>query len=83
MAVIRARMFDNFLKLNDDKTELIVFDSMHYIISTPRLEVQISSDAIQAMATVRNLGVFCDGCLPMETHVNSMYLSFYHNIRIQ
>ena len=50
-------MISNKLKLNDDKTELIVFSSKF----RPRpclSNVQIGSECIEHSNTVRNLGVF-------------------------
>ena len=61
-------MISNKLKLNDDKTELIVFSSKFR--PRPGLSnVQIGSQCIEHSNTVRNLGVSFDQTLSFGEHV--------------
>ena len=64
-------MISNKLKLNDDKTELIVFSSKF----RPRpclSNVQIGSECIEHSNTVRNLGVLFDQTLSFGEHVSKL-----------
>ena len=75
-------MILNKLKLNDDKTELIVFSSKY----RPRpclSNVQIGGDCIEQSNTVRNLGVLFDETLSFGEHVSKLCKSsHYHLINI-
>ena len=61
-------MCKNLLKLNQDKTELVVISSK--FPNTPNLEyVRVGDEFIAPNLSVRNLGVIMDNCFCMEQHV--------------
>ena len=68
IAVVRAWMRDNMLKMNDEKTEFMVVSSKHARISIPSL--QIGDTEIHHTPKVRNIGAFFDCHMTMETQVN-------------
>ena len=73
-------MISNKLKLNDDKTELIVFSSKY----RPRpclSNVQIGSECIEQSNTVRNLGVLFDQTLSFGEHVSKLCKSSHYHLR--
>ena len=73
-------MISNKLKLNDDKTELIVFSSKF----RPRpclSNVQIGSECIEHSNTVHNLGVLFDQTLSFGEHVNKLCKSSHYHLR--
>ena len=73
-------MISNKLKLNDDKTELIVFNSKF----RPRpclSNVQIGSECIEHSNTVRNLGVLFDQTLSFGEYVNKLCKSSHYHLR--
>ena len=73
-------MISNKLKLNDDKTELIVFSSKF----RPRpclSNVQIGSECIEHGNTVRNLGVLFDQTLSFGEHVSKLCKSSHYHLR--
>ena len=73
-------MISNKLKLNDDKTELIVFSSKF----RPRpclSNVQIGSECIEHSNTIRNLGVLFDQTLSFGEHVNKLCKSSHYHLR--
>ena len=73
-------MISNKLKLNDDKTELIVFSSKY----RPRpclSNVQIGSECIKQSNTVRNLGVSLDQTLSYGEHVSKLCKSSHYHLR--
>ena len=64
---IDLRMFKNLLKLNRDKTELVIISSK--IRNGPNLEyVRVGDEFIAPKLSVRNLGVIMDNCFCMEQH---------------
>ena len=48
-------MTDNFLKLNDDKTEVLFFGSPNLLSKLQSAPLTISSDQIKASDVVRNI----------------------------
>ena len=75
---IDAWMFSNMLKLNKDKTELLVTGSQ-YRLPLSVEDVTVAGERIEASYTVRNLGVTFDGNMNLEQHVKNVCKSaFYH-----
>ena len=70
VADIRNWMRRNMLKLNDDKTELIVFASRynHHLHSDDSMK--IGNTAVVCEPQVKNLGVIFDQVMSMRQHVN-------------
>ena len=78
---INAWMTSNKLKLNDDKTELIVITSK-YLQSRPTNSCfQIVSTPIHASPSARNLGIIFDNTLSMDDHIKNVCKSAYFHIR--
>ena len=78
---IQSWMTKNMLKLNGDKTEVVTF-SPKWKINEP-ISVQIGNSSLTSTETVKNLGVWFDATILMETHVNGICKSAYmqlHNI---
>jgi hypothetical protein len=70
----------NFLKLNDNKTELLVLSSKHQ--DEPTLDsVNIGNDKIASTKQARNIGVVFDSKMTLTTHVNSMTSKAFWQIR--
>jgi len=63
----------NFLKLNMDKTEII-------IIGTPTL-TKVLADLLAISSIVRNLGVMFDSSLSFQSHINSLTKSAFFHLR--
>ena len=57
---IRAWMSSNFLKLNDDKTEVIIFGSAQQLKKIELHAVHVGESLITLSHNVRNLGVQFD-----------------------
>ena len=73
-------MILNKLKLNDDKTQLIVFSSKYR--PRPHLsKVQIGSECMEQSNTVRNLGVLFDQTPSFGEHVSKLYKSSHYHLR--
>ncbi len=72
-------MSNNLLKLNQDKTEMIVFTSKHQSKNIPTLKLTVGESVIESSTSVRSLGVQFDQHLTMEKQVASIVKScFYH-----
>ena len=75
-------MAANKLKLNTDKTELLVIGSQYR--SPPRLpEVRAGNDSIVPSQSARNIGVIFDSKMDYKSHVNAICkCCFYHIYQI-
>ena len=71
----------NMLKLNTDKTEVIVFSSQRNSKHVENIKVNVGSSIITPSGCVRNLGALLDSKFDMEQHVNSVTKSCYAQIR--
>ena len=71
----------NMLKLNSDKTDMIVFASYKNESSSQEITINIGSSEIKPSLVVRNLGTMLDSKMDMEQHINSVCRSCYGQIR--
>ena len=78
---IRSWMRKNMLKLNEDKTEFIVFSPKHRPLSHSDLKLTIGSDTIRSVSSVKNLGVIFDNAMLLENQVNAITKSCYYHLR--
>ena len=72
---VRKWMETNYLKLNKDKTEFIIFGSKSNLKKHQNINIKVgghSSTPGQATRTVRNLGVTYDPQLKMSDHITSI-----------
>ena len=78
---IKSWMSKNKLKLNDDKTELLIVSSKNAQSKIQNKDIQIGSSCISASTNVRNLGIYLDSTLSMENHIKKVCQSAYFQIR--
>ena len=78
---IRLWMRTNLLKLNDDKTEFIVFGTRSQLSKIGEVSIKIGNDTISAVPLVRNLGVHFDKELKWTVHINHLTSNLYHILR--
>ena len=74
------------LQLNASKTELIWFGSRANLLklSDQDLTITVTSDTVQPVSSVRNIGVQLDSELTMKQHVNNITrVCFYHLRRLR
>ena len=74
-------MNTNMLKLNQDKTEVILFHPKHRANPFADQCLTIDNCTLTIAKHVRNLGVIQDCHLTMEAHVNSICKSGYFHLR--
>ena len=79
---VRTWLAQNMLKLNDDKTEVILFTSKHGLKSLPNIAVSVGGQQQQLQSSsVRDLWVIYDQHLRMTQHVNSVSRTGYCHLR--
>ena len=76
---IKQWMHDNKLKLNDEKTEVILINPKHYEI--PFDHLTIGTENIDFADSAKNLGVYIDKDLSMECHISNLSKAVYLEIR--
>ena len=81
VADVGGWMNRNMLKLNQEKSELIVFSSKHRIRRANDLSLTSGGRLLHAVQSVRNLGVIMDSGLTMEKQVNAISKSCFYHIR--
>lgn len=74
-------MTRNRLKLNPDKTEFIWFGSRLNLRKINIDTIELGSNTIKVSNRVRNLGVFLDSELNLDSHVAGVVRSCFHQIR--
>ena len=79
---VRRWMFENYLKLNEEKTEVIVFLSKSYDTSgIDDFSLKIGDKVITSTSVVRNLGIYMDTHLSMDQQVNNICKSTMFHVR--
>ena len=71
IADIGQWMTSNLLKLNQDKTELIIFSSKQNLQSVPNIKLKVGDHVVESVSCVKDLGVFFDNHLNMEQQISS------------
>ena len=74
-------MVDNKLKMNNEKTELIVTGTKHKLSQIPVSTMLISDCHLSFSPSVKNLGIFLDQTLSTETQINQLCKVIYFQLR--
>ncbi|XP_033104513.1 uncharacterized protein LOC117107087 [Anneissia japonica] len=74
-------MKQNFLKLNDEKTEYILIGSRRQLEKLPQNYLTIGESQIYSSPLVRNLGVIMDSTLTMSNHISKTTSTSSFHIR--
>ena len=74
-------MTNNMLKLNGDKTEVMLFASKHNLRKLSQLSLEVDGIDIKPASTVKNLGVHFDSTMNMESYVNYLCKQAYFQLR--
>ena len=78
---IHLWMRTNLLKLNDEKTELIVLGTSQQLNRVGDVTIMIGNDTIPPVPSVWNLGIHFDKELKWVVHINHLTSNFYHLLR--
>ena len=77
---IKIWMMNNMLKLNEDKTEMVVFSSQRQTAMTS-LHVSIGESIIHPTTSACNLGCVMDQRLCMDAHINALCKNAFYHLR--
>ena len=72
IAKIRGWMINRMLKLNDNKTEMVIYMSQYHLNKHGRCDMSIGDSTISPVECVRNLGVQIDQHLTMDKQVTAV-----------
>jgi hypothetical protein len=82
IASVKEWMDSNKLKLNGDKTELMVSGTKHFLSTLEQpLSLSIDNTLIQPSPHVKNLGVFLDPTLSLKEHISFKCKTANYHIR--
>ena len=78
---IKRWMTENFLQLNTDKTEMIIFGTRQMLLKVRNSNFNVAGEIIDVASCVKNLGVFLNNNLSMNDHINEICKKSFHEIR--
>jgi hypothetical protein len=81
IAEIRVWMRQNFLKGNDEKTEVLFLGSATNISRLSQPAINIGDHDVESTKSVRNLGAIFDETMSMENHVNNVCRAAHMHLR--
>ena len=79
---IKSWMNNNWLQLNDSKSEVLLFCSKSNLKHVPNnFNICVGNDEIPVCASARNIGVMFDQHMAMDTHISKICQSTYFQLR--
>ncbi|XDV51162.1 hypothetical protein PO909_020089, partial [Leuciscus waleckii] len=78
---IKTWMDNNFLKLNSNKTELLITGPKSLLSSIQNFTLLIDGHNVTPSLSVRNLGIIMDSTLSYRTHINHITKLFFFHLR--
>ena len=78
---IQLWMEINMLKMNEDKTEFIIFTPRSSKINTSHLSLQVGLSNVTPAKVVKNLGSLWDNHLKMDKQIAAICRSSYYHLR--
>ena len=74
-------MIKNTLKINDSKTEFIIFRSPLLKTDLSGVSIRVGDSQISSSSKVRDLGVIFDDCLSLDAHISNICRSTHFHLR--
>ena len=81
MVDVSSWMCSNMLKLNEDKTELLVFAPKHRVKDFSDLKLSLGENIVQNSSCIKNLGVYFDNSLEMSQQISTISKACFFQIR--
>ena len=78
---VKTWMNRNFLKLNEDKTEVIAFGTKQKLAAVQDMTLTIGEHTVYPSPKATNLGVTFDSLMTMEAHISSICKCSFYQIR--
>jgi len=73
-------MSANILNINEEKTELNIFNPKHQVGINEESRLQVGKNTVSVPSSAMNLGVYFDTSLTMERQVNAISKACYYQI---
>ena len=74
-------MRTNLLKLNDDKTEVMLIGTRQQLSKLPEVTVKIGNESINPTDTARNLGMYWNKTMTTTTHINRLSSQLFNTLQ--
>ena len=81
IAEIRSWMASNYLRLNDDKTEIVFIGRKSLVSKVGTVSLEIGDSVIQSSTKARNIGMIVDNVLNLKSHINQMCKGAWFHLR--
>jgi len=80
---VRLWMANNFLKLNDDKTDFIIMGSKHNLQKVSTTHIKLGNSQIRPNESVKNIGVVLDNQMKMDKQISkTCQAAWFHLFQI-
>uniref|UniRef100_A0A8C6L9J3 Reverse transcriptase domain-containing protein n=1 Tax=Nothobranchius furzeri TaxID=105023 RepID=A0A8C6L9J3_NOTFU len=81
LSEIRSWLSQNLLKLNSNKTELLLIGTASVLKNSPNFSINIDDSTVHPSLQVKSLGVILDGTLSFQSHINHVTRVAYYHLR--
>jgi len=81
IADIKDWMTSNFLRLNDDKTEMLLIGTKNMMTKLSQISLEMGDINIMSVSEVRNLGAMFDSTLNMKGHIDQVCRGSWFHLR--
>ena len=81
IADVRTWMASNYLRLNDDKTEIVFIGRKALVSKIGTVEIEIGNALIHSTSHARNIGMIIDNIFNLKHHINSICRGAWYHLR--
>ena len=78
---IQTWMRTNLLKLNDDKTEVMLIGTRQQLSKLPEVTVKIGNESIDPTETAQKLGMYWNKTMTTTTHINRLSGQLFNTLQ--